>query len=623
MIAAVELVWPDLLPYEWLSFGRIRPIHTASVLFGWLSIGLTGIAYLVVYRTARRALFSVALAEIGLGLLNLALVAGLVTLTIGMTRGPVEYREWMTPIAAVFAAGSLLNGFNILVTLVQRHSDELYIADWFILGAFVWLPILYVIGYLPQFDRGIGNVVIQGYYMHVVLGLWFTPLVLGITYWSLPRMLAKPIYSYALGVLAFWANLVFYPLIGAHHFVFSPLPWWLQTTAIATGIGMMIPVVASSGNFLLTMNGSWRMIRREPAVWFIAVGAVCYLLVSLQGSLQSFRSANALLHFTNHTVGHAHFAVYGFVSFLLFGAIYGLVPRITGALDAAPSRAAAFLARARRHGALRRRDDRGRRAAGPHLDGRPAVHRLRHRQQALVHAPRRRRRPDDARPCRVRLEPVADAPAAAPADVRRARTRTPAGAGAMIDLNALFHRSPVAIVAIGAAVFGVLSFLVALRPAIELDASTPLSLRAPNVAVARGRALYLAEGCGYCHSQLVRPIFVDAAYGRPSEITDYADAAPPLAGTERTGPDLANVGVRQPSVMWNLLHLFNPRSMVPDSVMPGFPWYFEIIDRARAPTGPNAFVLAPGEPFLPRGKVALPHREALDLVAYLQTLKQE
>jgi cytochrome c oxidase cbb3-type subunit I len=232
-------------------------------------------------------------------------------------------------------AGSLLNGVNILVTLIWRHTEELYIADWFILGAFAWLPILYVIGYLPQFDRGIGNVVIQGHYMHVVLGLWFTPLVLGITYWSLPRMLAKPIYSYALGVLAFWANLVFYPLIGAHHFVFSPLPWWLQTTAIATGIGMMIPVVASSGNFLLTMNDSWRMIRREPAVWFIAVGAACYLLVSLQGSLQSFRSANALLHFTNHTVGHAHFAVYGFVSFLLFGAIYGLVPRITGAVDAA------------------------------------------------------------------------------------------------------------------------------------------------------------------------------------------------------------------------------------------------------------------------------------------------
>jgi cytochrome c oxidase cbb3-type subunit II len=193
----------------------------------------------------------------------------------------------------------------------------------------------------------------------------------------------------------------------------------------------------------------------------------------------------------------------------------------------------------------------------------------------------------------------------------------------MIDLNALFHRSPVSIVVIGAAVFGALSFLVALRPAIELDASTPLSLRAQSTAAARGRALYLAEGCGYCHSQLVRPIFVDAAYGRPSDAADYADATPPLVGTERTGPDLANVGIRQPSVMWNLLHLFNPRSMVPDSVMPGVPWYFEIVDRAQAPTGPNAYVLVLGAPFLPPGKVALPNREALDLVAYLETLKQE
>ena len=188
----------------------------------------------------------------------------------------------------------------------------------------------------------------------------------------------------------------------------------------------------------------------------------------------------------------------------------------------------------------------------------------------------------------------------------------------MIGLNALFHRRPAAIVVIGGAVFGILSFLIALRPALDLDAAA-----SGDPAVARGRALYLAEGCGYCHSQLVRPLFIDAAYGRPSEVADYAGAAPPLVGTERTGPDLSAVGIRQPSAMWNLLHLFNPRSMVPESVMPGFPWYFEIVDRARAPDGANEYVLALPEPFLPAGKVALPHREALDLVAYLQSLRQE
>jgi cytochrome c oxidase cbb3-type subunit 2 len=194
----------------------------------------------------------------------------------------------------------------------------------------------------------------------------------------------------------------------------------------------------------------------------------------------------------------------------------------------------------------------------------------------------------------------------------------------MIDLNALFHRRPAAIVVIGAAVFGALSFLIALRPALDMNATAAARPAASaDPAVARGRALYLAEGCGYCHSQFVRPLFIDAAYGRPSEAADYAGAAPPLLGTERTGPDLSNVGIRQPSVTWNLLHLFNPRSMVPDSVMPPFPWYFEIVDRPRASEVAGDYVLALPEPFMPAGKVALPRRQALDLVAYLQSLRQE
>jgi cytochrome c oxidase cbb3-type subunit 2 len=196
----------------------------------------------------------------------------------------------------------------------------------------------------------------------------------------------------------------------------------------------------------------------------------------------------------------------------------------------------------------------------------------------------------------------------------------------MIDLNALFHRRPAAIVIIGAAVFGALSFLIALRPALDMNAAAaPRPAASADSAVARGRALYLAEGCGYCHSQFLRPLFIDAAYGRPSEVADYAGASPPLLGTERIGPDLSNVGIRQPSVTWNLLHLFNPRSMVPDSVMPAFPWYFEIVDRQRTPDGAPGgdHVLAPPEPFLPAGKVALPRREALDLVAYLQSLRQD
>lgn len=333
VLAAWKLVAPDLLPLDWLSFGRIRPVHTASVLLGWLSVGLTGLAYIVVCQTSQRPPFSTVLAHVALACWNLALAAGLVTLSLGITRGPMEYREWVTPVAALFALGVLLNGFNIVATIARRRTAEIYISNWFIAGAFVWLPTLYVIAYLPTFASGVGNVVIQGYYMHTVLGLWFTPMVLGITYWALPRALHKPIYSYSLGVLAFWANLVFYTLIGAHHFVFSPVPWWLQSTAILLGWGMMIPVFASVLNFLLTMRGSGAFIRREAAVWFVIVGAVSYGTASLQGTVQAFRDVNVLVHFTHYTVGHAHFAAYGFVSMLLFGAVYVLLPGLSGARE--------------------------------------------------------------------------------------------------------------------------------------------------------------------------------------------------------------------------------------------------------------------------------------------------
>jgi len=329
VILAWKLVFPDALAFEFLSYGRIRPVHTASLLLGFLSLGLTGIAYLVVARTSERSIWSPLLAYAALFFWNAALLAGFITLSLGVTRGPVEYREWITPVAGLFAIGVMLNGLNILVTLIRRRTTELYISNWFILAGFACLPVLYLVAYLPAFDAGSANIIIQGYYMHVVLGLWFTPLVLGITYWALPILLNKPIYSYGLGVLAFWGNLVFYTLIGAHHFIFAPTPWWLQSTAILVGLGMMVPVWASTGNFLLTMRGSWRFMRHEPASWFLFCGALFYGLASSQGTLQAFRPVNLLVHFTNYTVGHAHFAAYGFVSFLLFGAVYALVPRLT------------------------------------------------------------------------------------------------------------------------------------------------------------------------------------------------------------------------------------------------------------------------------------------------------
>lgn len=340
VILAAKLWLPDFLTVEVFSFGRIRPVHTGGVLLGWLTLVSMGLAYLVVYRSARRELWSLPLGWFGLVCVNLALFAALVSLSLGITRGPLEYREWITPIAAIMAAGVLANGFNVLMTLIHRNVDEMYISNWFILGAYVWLPTLYVLAYLPGFNRGVESIVMQGYFMHTVLGLWFTPMAVGITYWSLPRLLHKPIYSYGLGVLAFWTNLIFYTMLGAHHFILSPVPWWLVSVAAMLGIGMMIPVWSTVFNFTLTMKGSWALMRREPASWFMIAGTLTYGLASLQGSFQGLRDFSQLIHFTHYTVAHAHWAAYGFASFLMFGAVYALLPRLTGVMDRADLRPA-------------------------------------------------------------------------------------------------------------------------------------------------------------------------------------------------------------------------------------------------------------------------------------------
>jgi hypothetical protein len=207
---------------------------------------------------------------------------------------------------------------------MRRRTPELYL-QLPILAAFACLPVLYLVAYLPAYATGSANIIIQGYYMHVVLGLWFTPLILGITYWALPILLNKPIYSYGLGVLAFWGNLVFYSLIGAHHFIFARRhggcnrpPYWSAC--------MLVPVGHRRG--ISSPCGSWRFMRHELPVALLA-GALMYGLASTRhrASLQAGQTHRA---FPNYTVGHAHFAAYGFVSFLAFGAIYALLPRAVG-----------------------------------------------------------------------------------------------------------------------------------------------------------------------------------------------------------------------------------------------------------------------------------------------------
>jgi cytochrome c oxidase cbb3-type subunit 1 len=326
----IHFAFPDFGIREWLSFGRLRPIHTNVLFWGWASLGMIGLALYVVPRTSQKRLYSIRLAWISLFLINISVISGAILLLSGVTNGAQEYREFIWPAMGVFVIALLLLTYNLYRTVAERSIAEIYISNWYIMAAFLWTIVVAVTAYLPWYQYGLGEPVIQGYYMHMGVGMWFTPMVLGLTYYFLPKLLNKPIYSYSLGVLAFWTQMFFYSLIGAHHFIFSPIPWWLQTVAIIFSIGMFITLIAGTGNFLLTMRGSERTIARSYSLPFILVGVIYYFLASGQGSFEALRSLNRLWHFTNYTIAHAHMTMYGFVSFLIWGEVYGLLPRLTG-----------------------------------------------------------------------------------------------------------------------------------------------------------------------------------------------------------------------------------------------------------------------------------------------------
>jgi len=330
LLLSLKLTNPDLLSTKFAAFGRLRPIHTNALFWGWTSLAMVALCLFVVPRTSRAQLHSLKVARVALWLWNLAVAAGSVALAMGINNGNQEYREYVWPIEIIFVTGLLLHLYNFYRTVERREIQEIYISNWYIVAAFIWTAVLVTVAYLPWYQHGLAQTNIQGYYMHQGVGMWFTPVALGLTYYLLPKFLNRPIYSYSLGVLAFWTQLVFYTLIGAHHFIFSAIPWWIQTTAIVFSVGMMVPVWAGTSNFLLTMRGKWGTIGRSYSIPFILVGAVAYGVASTQGTVESFRTTNIYWHFTNFTIGHSHFTMYGFIAFLVWGGIYGLLPRLTG-----------------------------------------------------------------------------------------------------------------------------------------------------------------------------------------------------------------------------------------------------------------------------------------------------
>ena len=326
----IKFAAPDVDHISWLSFGRLRPVHTNAVFWGWASLAMLALGYYIVPTVSNTPLASLKKGWYTLFLINASVISGTICLMAGINNSGGEYREYIWPVMLPCAIGLVLTLINFLQTIARRKTKEIYISNWYMVAAIIFAIVIVIVAYVPFWANGLGNTIVQGYYMHQGVGMWFMLFTLGIVYYMLPQQLNKPIYSYSLGILAFWTQILFYTLIGTHHFVFSAIPWWLQTVAIAGSAGMIIPVVAGTTNFIMTFKGAWYKVAGSYTLPFFLTGIIFYFTGSMQGTAEAFRTSNLYWHFTDFTVAHSHLTMYGIICFFLWAGIYAVVPRLTG-----------------------------------------------------------------------------------------------------------------------------------------------------------------------------------------------------------------------------------------------------------------------------------------------------
>ncbi len=333
LILALQFVFPELFRgVPWLVFGRLRQAHVNTVMFAWLSGGMMGLWLYIVPQLTGRRLWSETLGNIAMVLWNLALAIGVVGILAAHTQSR-EYAELVWPIDVAVMLVLILNLINLYVTVANRVERKLYVSLWYISGTLIWMPMLYFIGNVmwnPPTGAltGINDTIFNWFYGHNVLGLWFTTGLLPVIYYVVPKETRTPLYSHFLSLIAFWGILFFYTGVGAHHLEWAPIPYWLQTIAVAESIGMILPVVAFMMNIYLTMRGNWTRFLTSIPLRFVITGWAAYVLVSYQGSNQALRGVNLLTHFTQYVPGHAHLALMFFAASTVIGGMYYVLPRI-------------------------------------------------------------------------------------------------------------------------------------------------------------------------------------------------------------------------------------------------------------------------------------------------------
>jgi cbb3-type cytochrome c oxidase subunit I len=335
LFSAIHLMAPEFFSNIGpLVFGRTRPVHVNTVIFGFVAPVLVGCALYYVPALLKTRLWSEPLGWMSWLLWNAAVVSGPITFAYGITQGR-EYTEyiWIFDVFIVLAFLGLI--INLVMTIVGRQENTLYVSVWYALGAVIWTAAVYPIGNVmwhPDTGAmpGLIDSIFLWFYGHNLVGLLLTPLAVGVAYFVIPRVVGAPLYSHTLSLVGFWTLIAIYSHIGGHHILQAPIPNWLRTISVVDSMAMIIPVATVLFNLWLTPRGRTGLLWSDLGGRFVYVGSIWYLITCIQGPIQSLPSVQAVTHFSNWTIGHAHIAVLGFAGFTAIGGLWHILPLVTG-----------------------------------------------------------------------------------------------------------------------------------------------------------------------------------------------------------------------------------------------------------------------------------------------------
>jgi cytochrome c oxidase cbb3-type subunit I len=338
VLIAAQLVWPELNVHEYLTYGRLRPLHTNAVVFAFGGCALFATSYYVVQRTCHVELFAPKLAEFTFWGWQAVIVLAAVTLPLGMTSGK-EYAELEWPIDILIAVVWVSYAVVFFGTLIKRRTSHIFVANWFF-GAFILtVAILHIVNSAAvpvsltksySAYAGVQDAMIQWWYGHNAVGFFLTAGFLGIMYYFVPKQAERPIYSYRLSVVHFWALIFTYMWAGPHHLHYTALPDWAQSIGMLFSLVLLAPSWGGMINGIMTLSGAWHKLRDDPILKFLVTSLSFYGMSTFEGPMMSIKTVNALSHYTDWTIGHVHSGALGWVAFISIGAVYYMIPRLVG-----------------------------------------------------------------------------------------------------------------------------------------------------------------------------------------------------------------------------------------------------------------------------------------------------